>query len=131
MDSSSPVRVCGVRCRVNLPSNPFVSNDHPLSFDGEKENGQNHAITLPQRKKMIAVEPLRATNITRSHALLEILPDPNVVRKLLPLNSNSKTIRAIEIASGVPGAVEQGLVSLNFPAFDRCRIDCETPDRAD
>lgn len=61
----------------------------------------------------------KRTHVTPAHAVPDIRPYPNVVRKLLLANANSHAIRPVEKPPKHLGTTDQRLVPLDLPAFYR------------
>lgn len=67
------------------------------------------------------------TYVPSPHALLEILPNPNIIGKFLFLDPHLHAIWALEEPAKMAGAPDERLVALDFPTFDCGRIDHEAP----
>lgn len=59
--------------------------------------------------------------------MCNVCKDANVIGKLLALDAHLRAVWGGEVAAEVAGAPEEGVVALDFPAFNCGGIDSETP----
>ena len=68
---------------------------------------------------------------TSTHPLLAILPDTDVIGKLMLDDGNLLALGAIDVAAEGAGAPQQGSVTIHLPAFDGGDIDGQRTARSD
>jgi hypothetical protein len=89
-----------------IPSIPLVSKSIPLDKLGVAENGQNHANICDFVSIANWLQVYSSTDITGPHALLEVLPDANIIGIFLSFNSNLHAIWAVKVTARNPSTAE-------------------------
>lgn len=74
--------------------------------------------------------PEPSKRVLAPHPLALVRPDTDIPRKLLQLDTDFIAIWTIRIPMHDTRSAKEGMMALDFPAFDRGHVQCERPESA-